>query len=139
VHSATRPEISSLTFGAPGRGLGIRFLLVFLFDTMVYIAEHRDETSEDFPMEEEATSSTPQSSGHMVLGVVAVRPTRQHTRAQASRTPSGVALAGALSAARELLRHPPSPTASPGAMRQWHDDVNRLLSMAHTGSVRPKP
>jgi hypothetical protein len=28
VHSATRPEIFSLTFGAPGRGLGIRFLLV---------------------------------------------------------------------------------------------------------------
>jgi hypothetical protein len=59
VHSATRPEISSPTFGAPGRGLGIRFLLVFLFDTMVHFSEHRDETSEDFPMEEEATSSTP--------------------------------------------------------------------------------
>jgi hypothetical protein len=27
VHSATRPETSSLTFGAPGRGLGIRFSL----------------------------------------------------------------------------------------------------------------
>jgi hypothetical protein len=27
VHSATRPEISSPTFGVPGRGLGIRFLL----------------------------------------------------------------------------------------------------------------
>jgi hypothetical protein len=24
-------------------------------------------------------------------------------------------------------------------MRQWRDDVDRLLSMAHTGSVRPKP
>jgi hypothetical protein len=50
-----------------GRGLGIRFLLVFLFDTMVHIAEHRDKTSEDFPMEEEATSSTPHSSGHRRL------------------------------------------------------------------------
>jgi hypothetical protein len=30
VHSATRPEIYSLTFGAPGRGLGIRFSLDFL-------------------------------------------------------------------------------------------------------------
>jgi hypothetical protein len=28
VHSATRPEISSPTFGAPGRGLGSRFLFV---------------------------------------------------------------------------------------------------------------
>jgi hypothetical protein len=30
VHSATRPKISSPTFGAPGRWLGIRFLLVSL-------------------------------------------------------------------------------------------------------------
>jgi hypothetical protein len=30
VHSATWPEISSPTFGTPGRGLGIRFLLVSL-------------------------------------------------------------------------------------------------------------
>jgi hypothetical protein len=59
VHSATRPDISSPTFGAPGRGLGIRFLLVFLFDTMVHIAEHCDEISKDFHMEEEATSFMP--------------------------------------------------------------------------------
>jgi hypothetical protein len=30
VHSATRPEISSPTFGVPGSGLGFRFLLVSL-------------------------------------------------------------------------------------------------------------
>jgi hypothetical protein len=30
MHSATRPEISSPTFDAPGRGLDIRFLLVSL-------------------------------------------------------------------------------------------------------------
>jgi hypothetical protein len=139
VHSATRPEICSPTFGAPGRGLGIRFLLVFLFDTMVRIVEHSDETSEDFPMEEEAASSTPQSSGHPMLGAAAVRSARWRTPAQASRTPSGDAPARTLSAARELLRHLPSPTASPGAMRQWRDDVDRLLSMAHTGSIRTKP
>jgi hypothetical protein len=68
-----------------------------------------------------------------------VRLARQHTPAQESRTPSGVAPAGALSAARELLCHPPSPMASLGAMRQWRDDVDHLLSMAHTGSIRPKP
>jgi hypothetical protein len=139
VHSATRPEISSPTFGVPGRGLGIRFLLVFLFNTMVHIAEHRDETSEDFPKEEEAASSTSQSSGHPTLGTAAVRTARQRTPAQASQTPSGVAPAEALSAARELLRHPLSPMASLGAMRQWRDDVDRLLSMAHTGLARPKP
>jgi hypothetical protein len=47
--------------------------------------------------------------------------------------------AGALSAARELLRHLPSLTASPGAMRQWRDDVDRLLGVAHSGSIRPRP
>jgi hypothetical protein len=46
---------------------------------------------------------------------------------------------GALSAARELLRHPPSSTASPGAMKQWWDDVDRLLGMAHSTSTRSRP
>jgi hypothetical protein len=117
----------------------IRFFACFPIDTMVHIAENRDETSEDFPMEEEAASSTPQSSGRPMLGAAAVRPARQHTSAQVSRTPLGVAPAGARSMARKLLRHPPSSTASPGAMRQWCDDMNRLLSMAHFGSVRPRP
>jgi hypothetical protein len=48
VHSATRPEISSPTFGAPGRGLGFRFLLVLLLDAMVHIIEHHDFLPEDF-------------------------------------------------------------------------------------------
>jgi hypothetical protein len=90
-------------------------------------------------MEEEAASSTPQSSGHPTLGVAAVRPARRRTPGWVSRTPSGDTPAGALSAARELLRHLPSPTASPGAMRLWRDDVTRLLGMAHTGSIRPRP
>jgi hypothetical protein len=44
-----------------------------------------------------------------------------------------------LSAARELLRHPPSSTASPGAMKQWRDDVDRLLGMVHSTSTRSRP
>jgi hypothetical protein len=59
VHSATRPEICSPTFGAPGRGLGIRFLLVPCPSMMVQIIEHRAETSVDFAVEGEAASSTP--------------------------------------------------------------------------------
>jgi hypothetical protein len=59
VHSATRPEISSPTFGAPGRGLGFRFLLVLSLSMMVQIVEHRAETSMDFLVEEEAASSMP--------------------------------------------------------------------------------
>jgi hypothetical protein len=106
---------------------------------MVHIAEHRGETSEDFPMEEEAASSMPQSSGHPTLGAGAVRPTRRRMPVQASRIPSEDAPAGVLSAARELLHHLPSPTTSLGAMRQWRDDVDCLLSMAHVGSIKPKP
>jgi hypothetical protein len=44
-----------------------------------------------------------------------------------------------LTAARELLRHPPSSTASPGAMKQWRDDVDRLLGMAHPAPTRSRP
>jgi hypothetical protein len=36
------------------------------------------------------------------------------------------------------LRHPPSSTASPGAMKQWRDNADRLLSMAHSTSTRSK-
>jgi hypothetical protein len=101
---------------------------------MVQIVEHHDFDPEDFSMEEEAASSMPRASSRPAPGAAAVRSTWQHTPAQASR-----AAPGALSAARELLRHPPSSTASLGAMKQWRDDVDRLLGMAHSGSARPRP
>jgi hypothetical protein len=116
VHSATRPEISSPTFGARCKGLGIRFLLVFLLDTMVHIVEHHDFVLEDSPMEEEAASSTPRASSRPAPGAAVVgRSMRQHTPAQTSK--ASRATPGALSAARELLCHPPSSMASPGAMK----------------------
>jgi hypothetical protein len=105
---------------------------------MVHIVGHRAETSTDFLVEEEAVSSMPQVSNSPVLGTAAVHAARQHTTALTSWTPSRAA-PGALSAARELLRHPPSSTASPGAMKQWRDDVDRLLSMAHSTSTRSRP
>jgi hypothetical protein len=105
---------------------------------MVQIAEHRAETSTDFLVEEEVVSSTPQVPNCPVSGTAAVHAARQHTAAQTSQTPSRVAL-GALSAARELLRHPPSSTASQGAMKQWRDDVYRLLGMAHSTLTRSRP
>jgi hypothetical protein len=79
----------------------------------------------------------PQVPNRPVPGTAAVHAARQHTAAQTSRTPSR-ATPGALSAARELLRHPPSSTPSPGAMKQWRDDVDRLLSMAHSTSTRSR-
>jgi hypothetical protein len=89
-------------------------------------------------MEEEVASSMPRGSNRPAPGAAAVHTARQHTPAQSSWAPSRAA-PGALSTARELLRHPPSSTASPGAMKQWRDDVDRLLSMAHSGSARPRP
>jgi hypothetical protein len=105
---------------------------------MVHIVEHYTEASTDFLVEEEVVSSTPQVPNCPVSGTTAVHAARQHTAAQTSLTPSRAA-PGALSAARELLRHPPSSTASPGAMKQWRDDVDRLLGMAHSTSTRPRP
>jgi hypothetical protein len=113
-------------------------LLVFLLDTMVHIIEHHDFMPEDFMVEEAATSSTPRATNLPAPGAAAaVHLAQQHTPTQTSR--ASRAAPGALSAARELLRHPPSSTASSGAMKQWQDDVDRLLGMAHSGSTRPKP
>jgi hypothetical protein len=89
-------------------------------------------------MEEGAASSMPRGSYRPAPGA-AMHAAQQHTPAQTSRAPPGAAPGGALSAAKELLRYPPSSTASPGAMRQWHEDVDRLLGMAHPGSARSRP
>jgi hypothetical protein len=104
---------------------------------MVQIVEHHDFIPEDFPMEEEAASSMPRASNCPAPGAAVVRSARQHTPAQTSR--ASRATPRALSAARELLCHPPISTASSGAMKQWRDDVDRLLSMAHSGSARLRP
>jgi hypothetical protein len=109
---------------------------------MVQIIEHRDFIPEDFLMEEEAASSMPQSSNRLAIGAAAMHAAQQHTHVQTSR--ASRAAPGALSAAKELLCNPPSSTASPGAMRQWREDVDRLLGMAHSGMAhfglaRPRP
>jgi hypothetical protein len=90
-------------------------------------------------MEEGAASSMPRGSNRPAPGAAAMHAARQHTPMQTSRTPSRAAPSGALSMARELLRNPPSSTASPGAMRQWREDVDRLLGMAHPSLARSRP
>jgi hypothetical protein len=113
-------------------------LLVLLLDAMVHIVEHQCFLPEDFVVEEAAASSTPRATNLPSPGAATVvHSARQHTPAQTSRTSRAVP--GALSVARELLRHPPSSTASPRAMKQWRDDVDRLLGMAHSASTRPRP
>jgi hypothetical protein len=89
-------------------------------------------------VEEEVASSVPRVSSLPVSGAAVVHAVRQHTPAQASRTPPRAA-PGALSVARVLLCHPPSSMASSGAMKQWRDDVDRLLGMAHSTLTRSKP
>jgi hypothetical protein len=131
-------EIYPPTFGAPGRGLGLKFLLVLSLSMMVRIIEHRVETSEDLAIEQEVVSSVPRVPDRPESGAAAVHAVQQHTPAQVSRTPLR-ATPTTLSAARELLRHPSSPTASPGAMKQWRDDVDRLLGTAHSTSTRSRP
>jgi hypothetical protein len=69
---------------------------------MVKIVEHHAETSIDFAVEGEASSSTPQAPNRPVPGTAAVHTARQHTAAQMSQTPSKET-PGALSVARELL------------------------------------
>jgi hypothetical protein len=82
VRSATRPKNFLSDIWWPGRGfLGFRFLIVFLLDTMVQIIEHHNFIPEDFPMEEEAASSTPQASSRPAPGAAAVSSARQHTPA----------------------------------------------------------
>jgi hypothetical protein len=138
VRSATWLENFPLRHLARQIGaLGIRFLLVFLLDTMVQIIEHHDFVPQDFLMEEEAVSSMPRAFNRPAPRDAVVHSTRQHTPAQTSR--ASRAVPGALSVDEELLCHPPSSTASPGAMKQWRDNVDRLLGMAHSGSARPRP
>jgi hypothetical protein len=121
-------------------GLALGFSPVFSLDTMVQmIVEHRNLSPKDFLMEEGAASSMPRGSNRPAPGAAAMHALQQHTPMQTSRTPSRAAHGGALSAARELLRNPPSSMASLGAMRQWREDVDRLLGMAHPGSARSRP
>jgi hypothetical protein len=90
-------------------------------------------------MEEGTASSVPRGSYRPAPGAAAMHAAQQHTPAQTSRAPSRAAPGGALSAARELLRNPPSSTASSGAMRKRREDVDRLLGMAHPGSAMSRP
>jgi hypothetical protein len=101
---------------------------------MVHIAEHQGETSEIFLLVEGFASATSQNSDYPAPGATAVRSARRRAPVQTPWTPSEVAPAGALSAARELLRHPPSSTTSLEAMGQWRDDVDRLLGEREIGS-----
>jgi hypothetical protein len=52
---------------------------------MIHIAEHQDEASKDFPLEEGAASATPQESDYPALSAATMCSARQH------RSSSGLA------------------------------------------------
>ena len=109
---------------------------------------------DDVEMTEGVASSTPHVSRVPAPGATvpmeqlpsaAARAARRQESGRPSRPPSQAASSGALAAARELIRNPPAAAASPDALRQWRDDVDRLLhlaqaspSSARTGQ-RPPP
>ena len=54
----------------------------------------------------------------------------QRAAEQASKAATPLVSSGPLLAAKELLRNTPDPAASPEVLRQWHDNVDRLLNLA---------
>ena len=120
---------------------------------MVFVVEHSHH-GDDVEMVEGVASSAPRASRLPAPGatvpvehplMAAAHVARQRESGRPSKAPSQAASSGALAAARELLRNPPAAAASPDALRQWRDDVDRLLhlaqaspSSARTGQ-RPPP
>jgi hypothetical protein len=95
------------------------------------VVEHRDHL-----MGEEVASSTPHAPCRPPSREAA-RPTLRRLVEIPSATLSQPAPNGPLVAARELLRNPPDAAAPPDMLRQWRDDVDRLLILAQftPGSV----
>jgi hypothetical protein len=113
-----------LTFGAPGRSIGLVCARSSHLVTMPQFAELHDH-----PMGEEVASSAPLASRRPPSRVVApVMP--QRAAGQPSRAVSQPAQNGPLTAAKELLHNPPDVAALPDVLRQWRDDVDCLLNLA---------
>jgi len=104
----------------------------------------------DTEMREGEASSAPHTSRHATFGApmpmarchaAAAPAVRWRESGRRPRTPSPVASSGPLAAARKLLRNPPTSTASPDTLKQWRDDVERLLHLAQAtpGSARTGP
>ena len=132
----------------PGRGFWFD-LSILLLITMVHVVEHTVR-ADDAEMREGEASLAPHASRHPALGAVvpAARPheasapvVRHRASGHPSRASLQAASSGLLAVARELLRNAPATAASPDALRQWRDDIDRLLHLAQAapGSVRTGP
>ena len=91
--------------------------------------------SHDHPMGEDAATPAPQVSRRPTPRAAA-HGAQQRAAEHAPRAPAQAAPSEPLAAARELLRNPPDLAASPDVMRQWRDDIDRLIILA-VGSRTP--
>ena len=112
------------TFGAPGRGLAW-----FPLDRPLGISMARIVESHDHPMGEDAATPAPQASRRPTPRAAALG-AQQRAVEHAPRAPAQVAPSEPLAAARELLRNPPELAVSPDVMRQWRDNIDRLIILA---------
>ena len=104
---------------------------------MVRVVEHSHH--DDNVEMEGVVSSAPRASRLPAPGatvpveqppMAAAHVARQRESGRPSKAPLQAASSGALAADRELLRNPPTATTSLDALRQWRDDVDRLLHLA---------
>jgi hypothetical protein len=89
----------------------------------------REVEHHDHLLGEEVASSTPHASCRLPSRVAARAAPRCATE-HASVALSQPVPNGPLAVARELLRNPRDEAASPDVLRQWHDEVDCLLSLA---------
>ena len=80
-------------------------------------------------MGEDAATPAPQAS-HRPTPRAATHDAQQRAAEHAPRAPAQAAPSEPIAAARELLRNPPDLAASSDVMRQWCDDIDRLIILA---------
>ena len=116
--------LHTTTFGAPGRGLAWFPLDRPFGITMAGIVEFHVH-----PMGEDAATTAPQAFRRPTPRAAA-QGAQQRAAEHAPRAPAQPAPSEPLAATRELLRNPPDLAASPDVMRQWRDDIDRLIILA---------
>ena len=153
MHYAIRLWVCTPRHLARQVGEALASLVHLLLISMVRVVDHSHH-HDDVEMTEGVVSSAPRVFRLPAPGatvpveqppLAAAHVARQRESGRPSKAPSHAASSGALAAARELLCNPPAAAASPDALRQWREDVDRLLylaqaspSSARTGQ-RPPP
>ena len=85
--------------------------------------------SHDHPMGEDVATPAPQVSRRPTPRAAA-HGAQQRAAEHAPRAPAQAAPSEPIAAARELLCNPLDLAASPDVMRQWRDDIDRLIILA---------